>query len=30
MAKGASQVDEEIVAAVAADRDLGVPAGTRG
>jgi type II secretory pathway predicted ATPase ExeA len=30
MARGASQVDEEIVAAVAADRDLGVPAGTRG
>jgi type II secretory pathway predicted ATPase ExeA len=30
MARGASQVDEEIVAAVAADRDLGVPAGARG
>jgi type II secretory pathway predicted ATPase ExeA len=30
MARGASQVDEEIVAEVAADRDLGVPAGTRG
>ena len=30
MARGASQVDQEIVAAVAADRDLGVPAGTRG
>ncbi len=30
MARGASQVDEDIVAAVAADRDLVVPAGTRG
>jgi type II secretory pathway predicted ATPase ExeA len=30
MARGAGQVDEEIVAAVAADRDLVVPAGTRG
>ena len=29
MARGASQVDEEIVAAVAADRDLAVPVGTR-
>ncbi len=30
MARGASQVDEDIVAALAADRDLVVPAGTRG
>ena len=30
MARGVSQVDDGIVAAVAAERDIGVPAGTRG
>ena len=30
MARGATQVDDGIVAAVAAERDLGVPAGARG